>query len=175
MADNEIGAALRRAQAVYGQRPGAAVHADSAAVARWEGGLRVVTSHPSGRSVTSDMPTEFGGSGEQITPGWYARAGTAACAATCIAIAAQLRGIALTSLEVTVESRSDARGVLGMLAADGTAVEAGATDYRLRVALAGEAAEADLQALALDGCRCSPIGRSMARANNLELQIEITR
>ena len=175
MADSEVAAALRRAQAVYERRPGTALHADSAAVARWEQGLRVVTSHPSGGSVVSDMPTEFGGRGAHITPGWYARAGAAACAATCIAIAAELRGIALTKLEVTVASRSDARGTLGMRLPDGTPVEAAATGYCLAVALAGDASEPDLEALARAGCRCSPIGRSLALANDLELNIEITR
>lgn len=173
MADNEVATALKRAQAIYERRPGAGLHADSPAVARWQQGLRVVTSHPSGRAVVSDMPAEWGGGGAEITPGWYARAGTAACAATCIAIAAELRGVVLTRLEVTVESRSDARGALGMYEADGRAVEAAASGFRLRVALSGAADGAVLEALARDGCRCSPIGGSLACANDIELRVEI--
>src|ERR1700744_611892 len=102
MIDNEVASALKRVQAAFERRPGLALHADSAAVAQWQGDLRVVTTHPSGRSIISDLPTELGGGGGEITPGWYARAGIAACTTTCIAIAAQLRGIALTRLEVTV-------------------------------------------------------------------------
>jgi len=173
MTDNEIASALKRAQAVYERRPGSALHVDSPAVARWQRGLSVVTAHPSGRSVVSDMPAEFGGGGVEITPGWYARAGFAACTATCIAIAAQLRGIALTRLEVTVESRSDGRGPLGMREADGTPIDAAPSGFRIRIALAGAANDAALGTLARDGCHFSPIACSLARANEVELDIEV--
>jgi uncharacterized OsmC-like protein len=175
MPANEVASALMRAQAVYERRPGSALHADSPAVAHWQEGLRVVTKHPSGRSVVSDMPTEFGGSGDEVTPGWYARAGFAACTATCIAIAAQLRGIALTRVEVTVESRSDSRGALGMKGPDGSLIDAAPGGFRIRIALAGAADDAALEALARDGCRFSPIACSLARANDVELDIEVLR
>jgi hypothetical protein len=43
----------------------------------------------------------------------------------------------------------------------------------LRVSVAGAADDAALEALAREGCRCSPIARSLARANQVELRIEI--
>ena len=175
MTNNETSSALKRVQSVYERRPGSALHADSPAVARWHEGLRVVTTHPSGRSVVSDMPSEFGGSGAEITPGWYSRAGTAACTATCLAIAAELRGIVLTRLEVTVESRSDSRGVLGMREEGGPPVDAAPAGFVVRVTVAGAADDAALEALAREGSRCSPIAQSLARANDVELHIEIPR
>jgi uncharacterized OsmC-like protein len=175
MAKSDVASALARALAVYGRRPGSALHADSPAVARWQQGLRVVTTHPNGRSVISDMPVEFGGTGAEMTPGWYSRAGTAACTATCIAIAAELRGISLTRLEVTAESRSDARGVLGMCEADDRPVEAAPTDLVIRITLDGDADRATLEALAREGCRSSPIASSLIRTNDVRVLVEIGR
>jgi uncharacterized OsmC-like protein len=60
------------------------------------------------------MPSEVGGSGDQVTPGWLFRAGLASCAATRIAMAAAAEGIELATLEVRASSRSDTRGLLGM-------------------------------------------------------------
>jgi uncharacterized OsmC-like protein len=173
MAKSDVASALARAVAVYERRPGLALHADSPAVARWQEGLRVVTTHPNGRSVISDMPVEFGGGGAEITPGWYSRAGTAACAATCIAIAAELRGVSLTRLEVTAESRSDGRGVLGMREADAQPVDAAPTGLVLRITIDGNADRASLEALAREGCNCSPIARALVRPNDIQLHLEI--
>ncbi len=175
MAKSETASALERVRAIYERRPGSAVHADSPATAIWQQGLRVVTTHPSGRSVISDMPVEFGGTGTEITPGWYSRAGAAACAATCIAIAAELRGVTLRVLEVTAESRSDGRGVLGMHEADGHPVDAAPTVLRLRVKLAGNAEGAVLEDLARQGCGCSPVARALARKNEIGLEIVVAR
>jgi uncharacterized OsmC-like protein len=171
--NTEVESALRRVISVYERRPTSALHADSPATARWQQGLRVVTAHPSGRTVNSDMPVEFGGSGSEITPGWYSRAGAAACSATCIAIAAALRGVTLKLLEVTAESDSDNRGPLGMCEADGRPVEAAPTNLKLKVTIAGDADQSILEGLAREGCRCSPIARSLACANEIELRIEL--
>jgi uncharacterized OsmC-like protein len=175
MIDNEVASALRRAQAVFERRPDSALHADSAAVAHWQQGLRVVTTHPSGRSVVSDMPAELGGGGAEITPGWYSRAGIAACTTTCIAIAAQLRGITLTRLEVTVQSRLDSRGLLGMHEPDGSPIDAAPTDFTMHISLAGAADDAVLESLARDGNCFSPIACSLKRANDIDLKVDVLR
>ena len=60
------------------------------------------------------MPTALGGEGSAPSPGWLRRAAQAACEATMIAIRAAQEGIQLDSLEVTVGSVSDDRGMLGV-------------------------------------------------------------
>jgi uncharacterized OsmC-like protein len=114
MAFRDIAAAIHRAQAVFGRRPQAGLHEDPAALAQWSGGTRVVTRHANGAQFQTEMPTELGGTGDSITPGWLMRAGLASCTATSIAMAAATESIELNRLEVLVASRSDARGLRRM-------------------------------------------------------------
>ena len=88
MTAQEIAAALRRVEAVVERRPDFAMHEEAPATARWEGGTRVVASHANGARVATDMPPEFGGAGNDVTPGWLFRAGFASCTAACIAMGA---------------------------------------------------------------------------------------
>src|SRR5262245_47859008 len=60
------------------------------------------------------MPEPMGGNAAGSNPGWLLRAGMASCAATAIAMRAAMRGIAITTLAVKVESDSDARGLVGI-------------------------------------------------------------
>ena len=62
----------------------------------------------------TDMPQPMGGQGGGANPGWLLRAGMASCTATVIAMRAALLGIELRTLEVSVESESDARGLVGI-------------------------------------------------------------
>lgn len=114
MASPEIAAAMRRFESVLKRRPEVGLHDDALATARWESGTRVVSSHANGIHLSTDMPTELGGSGDQVTPGWLFRAGLASCLATRIAMGAAAAGFELAMLEVLASSRSDARGMLGM-------------------------------------------------------------
>ena len=110
MTTGDLAQALQRAQSVLRRRPEMGLHDDAPATARWQHGTRTVASHANGMQMTTDMPGELGGSGDQVTPGWLFRAGLASCAATSIAMAAAAQQIELTSLEVRATSRSDARG-----------------------------------------------------------------
>jgi len=109
MALEQLGVAMQRLRRVLERRPDHGLHDDSLATARWVQGTRVEASHANGAKVITDMPTEFGGSGDQVTPGWMFRAGIASCMATLIAMKAAEEGIMLTALEVKVKSRSDSR------------------------------------------------------------------
>ena len=100
-----IAAAMQRVESVLHRRPQAALHDDAPATARWQSGTRVVASHADGTQLVTDMPSELGGSGNQVTPGWLFRAGLASCAATRIAMGAAAAGIELTMLEVRASSR----------------------------------------------------------------------
>lgn len=136
MATEDIAAALRRARTVLQRRPQAGVHDDAPATARWTGDLRVVSSHANGTQTITDMPTELGGTGNRVTPGWPCRAGLAACLAKSIAMQAAAQRIAMTALEVRTTSSSDLRGLLGMADAYGESVGAGPLAGRLAVRIA---------------------------------------
>ena len=92
MASQDIAAAMQRVESVLRRRPEVGLHDDAPATARWQSGTRVVSSHANGTQIVTDMPTELGGSGDQVTPGWLLRAGLASCLATRIAMAAAAAG-----------------------------------------------------------------------------------
>ena len=176
MSAQEIAAAMQRVEAILKRRPGTGVHPEAPAIARWEGGTRIVASHANGTRIPSDMPTDLGGRGNEVdvTPGWLFRAGFASCAATCIAMGAAAQGIELESLEVTANSSSDLRGLLGMSDADGTPVYAGPRDVELvvRIRAPGVAAER-LREMVEERYRCSPVSSAVASAMPVDLRIVI--
>lgn len=174
MAVQDIAAALQRAESVFRRRPSAALQQDAPATASWQGGTRIVATHDNGASVPTDMPTEFGGSGDQVSPGWLFRAGLASCAATCIAMRAAAQGIELRFLRLSAHSCGDARGVLGMMEADGTPVYAGFQDLRLRVEIsAPQVSRERLEALVEHGLRVSPVYAALHESVLIGIQIEV--
>ena len=169
-----IAAALDRMSAVLQRRPESGLHDDAPATARWSGGLRVVALHPGGHQVATDMPTEFGGTGDEVTPGWLFRAGIASCATVSIALKAASEGIELSMLELRVTSRSDTRGMLGMTGTDGRLVSAAPGDLRLHVRIAADGVGPErLRALVERGVRCSPIPSAVQLALPIALAIDI--
>src|SRR6187401_3213479 len=112
MSAQYVADAMQRVEVVLRRRPDMGMHDDSPATASWRGSTRIVTSHANGIEVTTDMPNELGGTGDQVTAGWLMRAGLAACTATRIAMSAAVAGIELTKLELCARSRSDTRGLL---------------------------------------------------------------
>lgn len=174
MAQQDIAAAIRRVEAVLTRRPEAGMHDDAPASARWMGGTRIVASHANGTQVASDMPTELGGTGDKVTPGWLFRAGLAACAATSIAYVAVSQGIELASLDVRAGSRSDTRGMLGMPGADGEPVYPGPSDMQLVVTIsAKDVPAARLRALVDEGLRRSPIPSVLPQVTPLAVHVEV--
>ncbi|MBA4263551.1 MAG: osmotically inducible protein OsmC [Comamonadaceae bacterium] len=172
MTQSPITDALKRVQAVLQRRPESAWHEDGPATARWAGETRVVTSHTNGTQVPSDMPTELGGTGDLITPGWLFRAGLAACATTSIVMAAAAEGVVLDSLEVKASSWSDTRGLLGMAGADGQPVFAGPGEVQLAVRITAEGVPPErLRALVQAAVGRSPIPSALQAAMPLALHI----
>lgn len=168
-----IAAALQRVETALRRRPGVGLHDDAAASACWQGGARVVTTHPNGRQLLTDMPKELGCSGEQVTPGWLFRAGFAACAATSIAFKAATQGVDLTTLEVRAASRSDVRGILGMVDAEGVPVTAGPLDIQLTVRIGANSVAAEkLRSLVEDAVRCSPVPSAVRDAVPVRLNVQ---
>ncbi|WP_250634245.1 OsmC family protein [Pinirhizobacter soli] len=176
MASMEIANAVERLHQVLERRPGAGMHDDSSATARWMDGLHVVIAHANGHEVATDMPTEFGGpnDGTLPSPGWLFRAGMASCLATCIVINAARQGIELTTLQVSAHSRSDTRGVLGMLDADGQPVQAQPFECGLAVRIAArDASAATLRELVEASRRSSPIPQAAQNAMVVGLDVDI--
>ena len=95
--------------------PAEARYTDSYATARIAdpAGLRATVEGPDGAQLTTDMPTSVGGGNTGASPGWFLRAAEASCVATLIAMRAAHQGIQLDDIEVTVDSESDDRGILG--------------------------------------------------------------
>ena len=110
----EIRTAIETATGYLTEHPDEARYTDSAAVATMEAGLRCRVTGPDGASVVTDMPTSVGGGGSAPSAGWLFRAALASCIATVTAMRASTEGVELGELEVTVDSQSDDRGILGM-------------------------------------------------------------
>ena len=174
MSAQYVADALERVEVVLRRRPDMGMHDDSPAVARWRGSTRIVTSNANGIEIATDMPSELGGTGDQVTPGWLLRAGLAACTATRIAMGAARDGIELTKLELRATSRSDTRGLLGMAESDGSPIGAGPQDVQLHVTIAARGVPAEkLRALVEECHRCSPVPCAIEEETPVGLHVEV--
>jgi uncharacterized OsmC-like protein len=152
--------------------PQEASYTDSAATARLSdpAGLRVDVSGPNGAQMATDMPTSVGGTNSATSPGWYLRAAAAACVATLIGMRAAHQGITLDDVEVTVDSESDDRGILG---AD-DAIVAGPLSTRVAVKLrAVGASQQQLQELVNWAVVHCPVTDAVRRAIPMSVELEI--
>lgn len=165
---SHIRASILRARDAFDRRPAAALQEDSAATATWEGGLATRLLHPSSPALGTDLPGALGGGGANPSPGWYFRAGLAACTASSIAMEAALRGITLGRLAVTAHSESDARGMLGT-----EDVPAGPLRFWLEVAVAApDASPAQLRDLVACAAARSPMAQAVRSPVAVELSID---
>ena len=173
MALEPVGVAMQRVRKVLERRPDHGLHDDAPAMARWVQGTRVEANHANGTKVLTDMPTELGGTGDKVSPGWMFRAGIASCLATCIAMKAAEEDIALAALEVKVTSRSDTRGLLGMTDASGAAISACPRDIELHVRIdASGASPQRLRGLVEAAARWSPLYSAVEGSMPLVVRVE---
>jgi organic hydroperoxide reductase OsmC/OhrA len=120
------------------------------------------------------MPTELGGNGDEVTPGWLFRAGLASCLATRIAMNAAAEGIELTALDVLATSRSDLRGLLGMADSSNAPVGAGPSELQLRVRICAAGVPAErLRLLVENSNLCSPVSAATRDAVPVALRIDV--
>lgn len=170
MGSHEIATAVAGAREYLSAHPDEARYRDSGATARVEDGLRVRVEGPDGASLTTDMVSAVGGGGSAPSPAWLFRAGYAACVATLISLAAAMESVELTSLEVTVDSESDDRGILGI----DQSVPAGPLSVRVAVRIASASAdEGRLRAIVEWGSSHCPVDDLVRRAVPVELVVEI--
>jgi uncharacterized OsmC-like protein len=145
-------------------------YTDSAATAVVEDGLCCRAEGPHGATLVSDMPKAIGGGGTVPSPGWLLRAALANCDATVIAMRAAQVGVTLTTLEVTVESESDDRGLLGMDAA----IPAGPLSVRTRIRIGADGIEPErLREIVQWAEAHSPVGDAIKRAVPSKTEVEI--
>src|SRR5436190_11796559 len=130
--------AIETASGYLRDHPDAAAGTDAAATAVLEQGLRFRVEGPKGE-VASDMSESVGGGATAPTPAWLLRAGLASCDATLVAMEAARDGVELTDVEVTVDSESDFRGILGV----DDSVDPGPLKLRVRIRLAASNATED--------------------------------
>jgi len=154
----------------FSEHPERGRSTDKAAVATIQEGLRCKAEGPNGAVLITDMPKGIGGGGAAPTPGWFLRAALANCDATVIAMRAARLGIALTKLEVTVDSVSDNRGLLGL----GDGIPAGPQSMRIRVVIAADgAAPEQLRQIVEWAESHSPVGDAVRRAIPSSMEIEV--
>jgi uncharacterized OsmC-like protein len=152
---------IERVENHFAEHPEDALSLDEPAVAVVQEGLRCRAQGPDGAVLVSDMPAALGGGSGAPTPGWLLRAALASCNATLIAMRAAQLGLALEHLEVTVDSRSDDRGVLGL----GASVPPGPLSMHVRVRISASGASPEqLRALVEWAAAHSPVGDAVRRA-----------
>jgi uncharacterized OsmC-like protein len=165
---------VRTALDTYGraiaENPQKARGKNSSATATLGKDLHFRISGANGETGESDMPRALGGGGVAPAPGWLLRAAVAACAGSAIAMRAAKQGIALRALEVTVESESDNRGMLGL----DEQISPALSGLVVRVKIGGEnAAAEDLRGLVQWADRHSPVGCTVREARPMRLEVEV--
>jgi uncharacterized OsmC-like protein len=161
--------AIERSSRIFTERPAAALRHGLQATARLVDGLRFEVSGPKGVVAHTDMGTPLGGTETAPSPGTLLRAAMAACTATVIAMRAARLDVALETLEVTVESDSDVRGLLGL--AD---VPAAFAAVRTRVRIGSPGIPADrLREIAAWGDAHSPVCCTVRHPPHSTVEVEV--
>jgi uncharacterized OsmC-like protein len=140
------------------------------ATARLVEGLRCELSGPYGERFVTDMPPAVGGTASGPNPGWLMRGALASCTATVIAMRAAKLGVVLDSLEVTAESDSDLRGILGL----DESVSAGHGPVRIKVRIGASGPSPDvLRDIVEWADRHSPVNCTVRDAPDCSLEVEV--
>ena len=139
------------------------------ATARLTEGLKCEVTGPQGQRLMTDMPPAMGGGASAPNPGWLMRGALASCTATVIAMRAAKLGVALEALEVTVDTESDLRGILGL----DEAISAGHGPVRFMVKIRGNADPQTLREIVEWAEAHSPVGCTVRNRPACSLQIEV--
>jgi len=168
MGADQIRQAIEAATSYLQQHPNEARSTDSVATASVVDGLVVRVTGPKGESITTDMVPSVGGTGTAPSPGWLLRAAEASCVVTLIAMRAAMLRITLDTLEVTVDSVSDDRGILGI----DEAVRAGPLSGRVAVRLTADGVESQtLEEIAHWGIVHCPVFDALERPVPIAIEV----
>lgn len=150
--------------------PDEAVSTSAPITAVMEDGLRCRATGSNGQTIVTDMPESVGGGGTAPSPGWMSGAALATCDATRIALRAAEVGIKLDTLEVSVQSVFDDRGLFGM----DDKVQAGPLSVRTQVTIgAAGVAEDLLREIVKIAVICSPVADGLRRVTPTEVEVNI--
>jgi uncharacterized OsmC-like protein len=162
--------AIDRVSAAISADPSKARAKNAPATARLTTGLQFELSGPYNERLITDMPPAMGGAAAGPNPGWLLRGALASCTATVIAMRAAKLGVTLSSLEVTVESESDNRGLLGL--DENVSAGLGAVRMKVKIAAAAESSDALREIVAWADAH-SPVACTMRQAPGCSLEIEM--
>ncbi|HEY5929058.1 MAG TPA: OsmC family protein [Burkholderiales bacterium] len=167
---SNIREALENISAAITADPTRAKSKNAPATARLTTGLQCEVSGPYNERLITDMPPAMGGTASGPNPGWLLRGALASCTVTVIAMRAAKLGVTLGNLEVTVESDSDNRGMLGL----DENVSAGLAAVRMKVKISAPSASPEtLREIVEWADAHSPVGCTMRQAPGCSLDIEI--
>lgn len=170
MSVSSVREAIDRVSAAISADPTKARAKNAPATARLAAGLQCELSGPYNERLVTDMPRAMGGTASGPNPGWLLRGALASCTATVIAMRAAKLGVVLSSLEVTVESDSDNRGILGL----DESVSAGLRAVRMKVKIGAATESPDaLRGIVAWADAHSPVGCTMRQAPEYVVEIEI--
>ena len=168
MGEADIARAIANARSYLTANPANARYRDGAVAATIEDGLRVRVTGTDGSSLVTDMVTGIGGGGSAPSPGWMFRAAYASCVATLIAMRAAEEGWVLSALDVTVDSESDDRGILGI----SPEIPAGPLSLRVEVRASVPGVDAEVSRAAIEAAiaRC-PVHDAVARPVPVDIEV----
>lgn len=167
---SSVSEAIAKLSKTLTDQPEKARTKNAAATASLQDGLQFLVTGPSGEKILTDMPAPMGGAASAPNPGWLLRAALASCNATVIAMRAARLGVKLETLEVTVDSDSDNRGLLGL----DDRVTAGLLSLRTKVRIgAKDAAPAQLRELVAWAEAHSPVGCTIRQAPSATTEVEV--
>jgi len=169
MGETGVREAIERLSTAIRAEPAKAKGKNVPATARLTEGLKCEVTGPNQERVVTDMSAPMGGGATAPNPAWFLRAGMASCAATVIAMRAAKLGISLSILEVTVESDSDLRGILGL----DEKVSAGLNPMRTKVRIGGDADPEALRALVEWADAHSPVGCTVRNSAACSLDVQV--
>ena len=162
--------AMERLSAAIAADKGKARAKNVPVTARLVDGLQCELTGPKNERYVTDMPQAMGGGGTAPNPGWLLRAAAASCTASVIGMRAAKLGIALKELEVTVDTDSDLRGILGL----DDNISAGQSALRMRVKIAAPGASPEtLRELVAWAEAHSPVSCTLKQAPACSLQVEV--
>lgn len=169
MSHSGIREAIEHLSAAISADPAKARAKNVPATARLTEGLKCEVTGPQGQRLMTDMPPAMGGTASAPNPGWFLRSALASCTATVIAMRAAKLGVTLETLEVTVESDSDHRGILGL----DEKISAGQAVVRTTVRIRGNAEAHRLREIVAWADAHSPVGCTVRDRPACSLEIQV--
>jgi uncharacterized OsmC-like protein len=170
MSVQNVRQAIEKLSTTISADPAKARPKNAPATARLVEGLQCEVIGPYKERLVTDMPPAMGGAAAGPNPGWLLRSALASCTATVIAMRAASLGMALKSLEVTVETDSDLRGLLGM----DDSVSAGHEAVRMKVKISAPDESSDaLRELVAWADAHSPVTCTVKRRPACSLDVEV--